>query len=165
MTNSAVFQLRLMEERDIGPLATALELSQRHIEARWQERLAGQRTMLVTEVDGETAGAVSFEERDKPSGLLHLFALAVASALQGRGIATGLIAGVEEEARRRGLRGVHLGVAVDNVRAITLYERLGYQRVGEPYDSRWIWYGPDGEEREMVERCYRMVKLREAARS
>jgi ribosomal protein S18 acetylase RimI-like enzyme len=69
-----------------------------------------------------------------------------------------LIAQVEEEARSRGLRGVHLGVGLDNAGAQRLYDRLGYQRIGEPYDARWTWHGPNGEQREVVERCYRMYK-------
>ncbi len=150
--------IRLVEERDLAPLARSLRFSQYHIEGRWRERLAGERTMLVADLDGETAGSVSFEEREEFPGLLHLFALTVVAPFQGQRIGSRLIENIEEEAQRRGLAGVSLAVAVDNKGATRLYRRLGYRRSGEPFTSRWTWYGQDGEEREVMERCYRMVK-------
>lgn len=150
--------IRLLEERDLEPLARTLRLSLHHIQGRWRERLAGERTMLVAELDGETLGSVSFDERAEFPGLLYLFALAIVESFQRQGIGSRLIAGVEEEARRRGLEGVCLAVAIDNEDAIRLYERLGYRRTGVPFTSRYTWYGPDGETREIAERCCRMLK-------
>ncbi len=154
----ALLPVRLLEERDLEPMARSLGLSRHHIEGRWRERLVGQGTTLVAELDGATAGSVSFEERGEFPRFLHLYALAVLERLWRRGIGRRLVTSVEEEARARGLEGVYLGVAIDNAGAQRLYEGLGYQRAGEPYTTRWTWYGPDGEEREVAERCYRMFK-------
>lgn len=151
-------EIRLLEERDLDALARALGHSRDHIERRWREREAGERTAFVAELDGAMAGCVSLEERKEFPGQLHLFELGVLEPLRGLGIGTWLVEAVEAEARRLGLDGVYLGVDIENTAAIRLYERLGYERVGEPFDSRWIWRGPDGEEREVRERCYRMVR-------
>ncbi|OGO49590.1 MAG: hypothetical protein A2148_11365 [Chloroflexi bacterium RBG_16_68_14] len=150
--------IRLLEEGDLELLAHVFRFSRHHIEGRWRERLAGERTMLVAERDGEALGSVSFGEREEFPRLLYLFALAVVEPFQRQGIGSRLVVSVEAEARRRGVEGICLAVAVDNEGAIRLYERLGYRRTGEPFISRWTWYGPDGETREIVERCYRMVR-------
>ena len=164
ISETAEATIRLLEERDLESLARSLGLSRHHIAGRWHERLQGERTASVAEMDGEAVGSVSFEERREIPGLMHLYALVVVEPSQSRGIGTRLIASVEEEARGRKLAGIHLGVATDNIGALRLYERLGYKRVGEPYMARWMWYGPDGEEREISERCFRMVKRFRAAR-
>lgn len=150
--------IRPLEQHDLHLLSNVLGLSRHHVDGRWRERQAGQRTMLVAELEGAFAGSVSFEERPDVPGLMHLFALAVVQELQGRGIGRRLIESVEGETRHRSLGGVYLGVAIDNPDAVRLYERLGYGRVGEPYTARWTWYGANGESREIVERCYRMLK-------
>ena len=164
ISETAQATLRPWEERDLESLSRSLGLSLHHVAGRWHERVRGERTASVAELDGEAVGSVSFEARKEFPGFMHLYALVVVEPFQGRGIGTRLIASVEEEARGRKLAGIQLGVGIDNVGALRLYERLGYRRVGEPYMARWTWYGPDGEEREVSERCYRMVKRFGAAR-
>lgn len=158
MIDVDTLEIRELEERDLAPLGNDLGLSRYHIAERWRERLAGERTMLIADVDGRMTGSVSFDERDTFTGLLHLFALGVVPDAQRRGIGTKLIEAVEQEACDRRLDGVYLAVAIDNFDAIRLYERLAYVRTGDPYTARWTWYGANGESREVVERCFRMVK-------
>lgn len=50
----------------------------------------------------------------------------------GRGIATALLKGVEEEAARAGLTSIQLLVYVDNLAAVRSYERAGWSVVGDP---------------------------------
>jgi ribosomal protein S18 acetylase RimI-like enzyme len=114
--------------------------------------------MLVAAFGDELVGSVSFGERAEYPGLLHLYALAVEPASQNRGIGTALIRAVEHEARRRGLGGVYLGVANDNIAARRLYERLGYVEEGRPFVSRWTWRGADGSSRDVVELVHRLFK-------
>lgn len=155
--------IRSLEARDLGALATELGLGLDHIEGRWAQRERGMRTMVVAEMEGRFAGAVSFEMRQEFPQFLYLFALAVVPWAQNQGVGTELIAVVEDEARRRLLAGVYLGVADDNDGARRLYERLGYRREGEPYISRWTWRGHNGVEREILENVYRMFKRFPAA--
>ncbi len=157
-TETGQLAIRLMEARDLQPLAAETGLGGEHIDGRWIERQQGLATMFVAEFDGRFAGSVSFDERPEFPQLLHLFALAVVPALQGRGVGSALIGAVEAEARRRGLEGVYLGVADDNHRAQRLYERLGYRREGAAHESRWLWRGTGGDQREVVENVYRMFK-------
>lgn len=73
--------------------------------------------------DGELAGVVLAEPR---GDYMYLGRLGVLPAWRRRGVADRLIAAVEEQARRSGLRSVRLGVrlALTSVRAA--YERRGY---------------------------------------
>ncbi|MFT4167449.1 MAG: GNAT family N-acetyltransferase [Microlunatus sp.] len=50
----------------------------------------------------------------------------------GRGIATALLKGVEEEVARAGLTSIRLLVYVDNLAAVRSYERAGWSAVGDP---------------------------------
>ena len=52
--------------------------------------------------------------------------IAIASAWQGQGIGSEIIAALETIARENGLTEVEIGVDVENGRALALYERLGY---------------------------------------
>lgn len=141
-TGSQTLTIRPMREDDIVPLAEALSWPPGGIRARWVDSERGRREMLVAEHDGGIAGSVSLNVRKHAPGYLHLFALDVSPALRGRGIGTALVAAVEEEARRRGLRGVCLDVGVENHGARRLYERLGYVGSGE---VTTLYYSvPDG---------------------
>jgi ribosomal protein S18 acetylase RimI-like enzyme len=132
--------VRKAQEEDIGALVDALapEVSARQVAHRWQEHQAGYRDMLVAEVDGRVIGPVSIScHRTFQSGSLRMFALDVGSSFRHRGIGSTLIKATEEEASRLGLRIVRLEVAVENHDAIRLYERLGYQRRGDPIEDCW----------------------------
>ena len=54
------------------------------------------------------------------------FELHVATAAQGQGVGTRLMAALLEDADRRGLSRVELSVYADNERARRLYERAGF---------------------------------------
>ena len=55
--------------------------------------------------------------------------IAVVPACEGRGIGSALLAGLIEEARRRGAEDVLLEVRADNPRAQELYVRFGFERI------------------------------------
>ena len=78
-------------------------------------------------------------------GCCELHAMWVDESLRGRGLARELMAGVEDEARRRGCALVEF-FAYD-VLARGLYERLGYETVGViegcPTGSAARWYRKD----------------------
>ena len=54
---------------------------------------------------------------------------------QGRGWGRKLMDVLVEELRGRGVRGVHLGMAGDNVAAGRFYEAIGFERFGEVMDG------------------------------
>ncbi|MFC8732100.1 GNAT family N-acetyltransferase [Luteimicrobium sp. NPDC057192] len=81
------------------------------------------------------AGVVGLihEPRRTPPGLLHAYPahlhIDVLPDAQGGGNGRRLIETLTDALRAAGARGVHLGVAADNVKAQGFYEHLGFRRV------------------------------------
>jgi ribosomal-protein-alanine N-acetyltransferase len=74
--------------------------------------------------------------------------MAVASAMQGRGVGTQLVTALLDEATRRGQRVVSLEVRADNAVAQRLYERHGFVRTG----LRRGYYQPSGTDAVLMTR-------------
>ncbi|HEY0249450.1 MAG TPA: GNAT family N-acetyltransferase [Gryllotalpicola sp.] len=68
-----------------------------------------------------------------PEGYAYLALLGVAPSAWGQGIATALLARLEEELARAGLPGAYLHVVSENTAAIRRYERAGWHSIGEVY--------------------------------
>ncbi|MEO8809024.1 MAG: GNAT family N-acetyltransferase [Rhodanobacter sp.] len=66
----------------------------------------------------------------KRSRVARLYSLASHPAGRGQGIGTALVEAAEAAARRRRCRAMRLEVRCDNHRAMALYERQGYRRIG-----------------------------------
>ena len=133
-------RIRPVKLADIYELADSLspEVSRAQVRRRYDESLLGYREMLVAELDGQIAGTVStggwgFQ---RPNSL-RMFALDVGKAFRNRGVGTALIRAIESAAIGLNLHEVNLEVAVENVDAIRLYERLGYRRLPEPVTDSW----------------------------
>ena len=158
--------VRRAEAEDIAGLADALwpDVRRAQVEYRWEEHRDGYREVLVAKLDGRVVGTVSTSgHRHQMPDSLRMLALDVGPAFRGRGVGAALVRAVEEEARRRGLAQVNLEVAVSNVNAVRLYERLGYSRLGEPVVDRWTRLADDGGSEQVEELSWVMVRpLREA---
>lgn len=87
-------------------------------------------TILVAEFEGRVVGYLC---RWRMDGEIQILNIAVASTARCRGIARGLMESVLAEARRPG-ESVTLEVAHDNAPALSLYESLGFSRIGERKD-------------------------------
>lgn len=88
--------------------------------------LAKESGAIVAERNGVVVGCVMTSPLD---GDLYFGRLSVRPEARGLGLAKRLIAAVEDEARRRGLPGVRLGVRIalpDNQR---LFQSLGYREI------------------------------------
>lgn len=108
---------------------------------RLRDRLAAQGAAgsfdLVAEAEGgatadaRLVGALSVEvlpfRRARHTGYL---VMGVDAAAAGRGIGTALLTEAAEEAQRRGLQRLELTVMTDNLRALGLYLRSGFQVEG-----------------------------------
>ena len=79
------------------------------------------------EESGEVAGYVWIELRERP---LHVHALLLEPQFRGRGVGGRVLAGLEQEFRGR-IDEIELGVEPGNAVALHLYERAGFERVGE----------------------------------
>jgi ribosomal protein S18 acetylase RimI-like enzyme len=109
-------------------------------ETRLAKRLAGQHAglgvLLVADLAGEPVGRVyvQFEPPDEPEIREHLPSAALLVHLwvrrdcRKRRIGTALLQRAEDVARQHGRGVVALGVLPENVHAIRLYERIGYEQ-------------------------------------
>ena len=96
------------------------------------------RHYLVTECAGDVlayAGLCAYPPSDS-----YVQTIAVAPGHQGHGLGTTLLTQLIDESTRRGCKNLDLEVRADNERAIALYERHGFQRVG----LRRRYYQPSG---------------------
>ncbi|MDF7808595.1 GNAT family N-acetyltransferase [Pontiellaceae bacterium B12219] len=58
----------------------------------------------------------------------RIYSLAVAEAVRGRGVGRKLMVRAEREARKRGSIKMNLEVRADNIPAMRLYEKLGFEK-------------------------------------
>ncbi len=102
----------------------------------------GEVVYLVIRADRRAVskGGIDFT---KEAGAGTVWQLATHTDLEGLGLATRLIAELEQHALDRGISRLRLGVEVDNPRAKRLYERLGYRTIGES-DASWDAEDADG---------------------
>lgn len=92
--------------------------------------------MIIAEVDGEIVGNCSFSAVGGKYRVKHRCSLGIALYQQywGLGIGQELISLLLEEARKGGYEQIELEVVSRNTRAIALYDKLGFVRIGErPY--------------------------------
>lgn len=96
----------------------------------------------------------------------YIEGLAVHPDWQSRTIGTQILAAVEREAVRRGHQEIGLAVALDNVRARALYDRLGYRDAGVGvFASDWAHFDDFGRRHVETETCVYLVKCLEAGTS
>jgi ribosomal-protein-alanine acetyltransferase len=86
---------------------------------------------LAAKVNGETAGFAIAQvdiRRNVPFG--HVLTVDVAPAYRRMGIAQKLLLEVETRLREYGIRECRLEVREDNLAALSLYRKIGYEKVG-----------------------------------
>jgi ribosomal protein S18 acetylase RimI-like enzyme len=84
---------------------------------------------LLAECDGQPAGLAWAQDND---GIVNAYQVWVAPAYRGRGIAQALLERVIAWSRERGAHAIELGVTKLDTPAVRLYERLGFEKAGEP---------------------------------
>jgi putative acetyltransferase len=135
--------IRAMEPADLPDITEAwgqpravtetLQLPFTSLDARQQRHAStpGSPTRLVAVIGGKAIGMIflgRFENRRSHVGSIGM---AVHDAYAGRGAGTALMAAVVDLADNwLQLKRLELGVYADNVRAIALYERFGFEREG-----------------------------------
>ena len=98
---------------------------------------------LAIEVEGEVAGMIQFGEETTPDYRNASIDLFVGTAWQGRGIGSEAIRLVARHLfEERGHHRLTIDPAVANERAIRVYEKVGFRRVGvmrdyERHDGAW----------------------------
>lgn len=119
-----------------GESAATQEQQARQIDEKTR---SGSGVMFVCETDGQLIGAV-FGTRGVARRTKHslYIVIGVLQAWVGRGVGRALLQALEEWALSRAVHRLELTVAVDNARAIALYEKFGFQREGVKRHSRRI---------------------------
>ena len=159
--NETPIVIREIQNQDVDNLVAALapDVSPAHVALQYEEYVAGSREILVAEYDGQTVGTVSTGgQKEQVPDTLWMFALDVGHQYRRRGIGTALIMAVEDEAAERGLEAVRLEVALDNMDAIRLYKRLGYDRTGSPITVRWSRLDRRGKPEQVLEQVWVLNK-------
>jgi ribosomal protein S18 acetylase RimI-like enzyme len=118
----------------VRPENEQAELDGRRSEAYFADALT-RKTILVAEEDGVLLGYVQFgdvgiAEVDARPGDQALQRLYVDTELQGRGLGRALLEAAFAHPRLAGAERVFLTVWEENERAVGLYERFGFRRVG-----------------------------------
>jgi ribosomal protein S18 acetylase RimI-like enzyme len=98
--------------------------------------------LVVRAPNGDPVAKVGIDYAANP-GAGTLWQMATIEELRGLGIGTHLISAAENRIRKRGWTVAQLDVEVDNPRARTLYERLGYREASRQSAS-WQIEEPDG---------------------
>jgi GNAT superfamily N-acetyltransferase len=80
--------------------------------------------------DGEQVVGLLSYAVERVWDAVNLVALNVLAGYQGQGIAAGLIARLEDEARRLGINRLIVATANDNPLALYFYQRIGFQLTG-----------------------------------
>jgi putative acetyltransferase len=142
--------IRALEPGDLPDLTEAwnqprayagtLQLPFTSLDAR-QKRAAAMpasATRLVAVIDGKVIGAIGLERFENRRSHAGYIGMAVHDAYAGRGAGTALMAAVIDLADNwLQLKRLELGVYADNARAITLYERFGFEREGRYRAYAW----------------------------
>jgi ribosomal protein S18 acetylase RimI-like enzyme len=148
--------LRTLRPDDLDQLFNS---ATRQFGVRWLDQQARDEVYIaVAELDGQAVGRVGLDfTRHESDGAVHLWAAHVETNFQSRGVGSALIAHLEDTARARGYRSVHLDVGKDNPLAYALYLRLGYTVFAEGTE-RWTYRDAANQEIEVTEECWRMRK-------
>jgi ribosomal-protein-alanine acetyltransferase len=87
---------------------------------------------LVAKVGGIIAGfIIGMMYVDRKALCAHILTIDVSPAYQRRGIGQLLLQEIERIFKEKGVKASHLEVREDNVAAINLYRKLGYEKIGK----------------------------------
>jgi mycothiol synthase len=143
------FHFRIGVESDLETVATLVHAEEKHLRGHsewgtlemidfWRRCDFEGGIWIVETVDREPVGFAASMERD---GEIDCWA-AVHPEFTGRGLATALLAKVEERARRNGSRKVKAGMFAENAPARTLFEELGFREARRYYHMRIVFDRP-----------------------
>ena len=106
-----------------------------------EEVTAPNGTFLVAELDGITAGCGGVRRLDEP-GIAEMKRMYVVPQARRHGVATALLARLEDEARTLSCRVARLDTGPGMEAALALYRRAGYVEIadynGNPHAAYWL---------------------------
>jgi ribosomal protein S18 acetylase RimI-like enzyme len=129
----------------------------------FQEQKMGRRAMLIADCQGYPIGHIfvqfarsqtAYTDDDERA---YLYSLRVMEMFQGQGIGTRLIQMAEALIRDRRMAWVTIAVGKQNIGALRLYERLGYEIYADD-PGRWSYRDHQGIVRHMNEPSWLLQK-------
>lgn len=130
----------------------------------YQDYLAGKTLLWLVELPhgeiiGQTFILLNGGDKDTADGShrAYLFALRVKRHYQNLGVGSRLLQFVENDLRRLGFSIITLNVAKENINALRLYQRQGYQITG-PRSGIWSYLDHEGDLQHVNESAWRMEK-------
>jgi len=129
----------------------------------YREQMQGKRLMLVADCNDFPIGQIFIQlksnNRQIANGFnrAYFYSFRVMEIFRGNGIGTRLIESAESTIQQRGYNWATIAVAKENIHAIRLYERLGYQKFGED-PGQWHYTDHRGEVRNVNEPCWILEK-------
>ena len=121
---------------------------------RWLMLTAWHEQQLVGSGCLRWEGPFNAEMAERFPGIVELAFLQVEADFRGAGLGTRLIVLAEQQARQRGERVLGLAVGLENLRARSLYERLGFVSTGDVQRDEYI----DEHGRQIEEESVYMTK-------
>ncbi len=86
---------------------------------------------LAARINGEIAGfAIARVDIGRSASFGHILTIDIAPTYRRKGIAQRLLHEVETILREKGIKECRLEVREDNIAALTLYQKLGYKKMG-----------------------------------
>ena len=125
----------------------------------FHEQKAGNRLMLLADVNNFPVGQLFIHFKDRPYGRVraYFYSFRVMEMFRSQGIGTRMLQEAEAIALDRGIRRATIAAAKTNMQARRLYERLGY-RVFRDDAGYWHYVDHLGQTREMNEPCWILEK-------
>lgn len=170
MDDPALLSL-LRVRQAVGSDLPALEWGGEYVHFRqlyadvYHNALAGKAIMWVVDLpEGEIIGQafVSLEsgrhELADGKNRAYIYGFRVKSAYRRRGVGAFLLKTIEADLIQKGFGIVTLNVGRENIDALRLYKRLGYQVVAEEA-GKWWYFDHLGRRRDVHEPAWRMEKL------
>lgn len=159
LVDGKVLSIRRARQDDLDRLLWHGE----HLRANRQwfldRQMRSEAIILLPTLDDEPIGHLEVDLTQlHDEGGVYLSWFEVREEFRGRGIGTAVIKKAEEIAVADGRHFSQIAVGKDNDEARRLYERLGYNRVGEQED-RWIADNPDGSQTEVIEHNWVLRKF------
>jgi ribosomal protein S18 acetylase RimI-like enzyme len=166
------YRIRTLEETDLPALEWDGEFKhfRRLFRQAYEDMRAGRRLLLVLEhlPTASIIGQVFIQWSSSDfrladgTGRGYLYSLRVKPEFRGRGLGTKLLRAAEDALRARRMCFASIGVEKNNLRARTLYERLGYRLIGED-PGRWSYIDHRGERRDVSEPAWLLEKNLDSA--
>lgn len=162
---SLTIQFRLATEADLPKLEWHGQFAHFRplFRKAFQEQKLGRRAMLIADCQDFPIGHIFVQlARSKMSysddeARAYLYSLRVMEMFQGQGIGTRLIQMAEGLIRDRGLEWVTIAVGKQNIGALRLYERLGYEIYTDD-PGRWSYRDHQGIVRHVNEPSWLLQK-------